>query len=188
MANICTVCLEIPKYPITLKCRHKFCYLCVKFVKENTKCCPLCREPITETLDKLSIAEIGFSSPMQQEFPCSKWLFNSRDEKSWWYYDDEVNTQIEHHYQNWKENRAPQLNDSSDSSSDSDSNSEDSKLDDVPKINVGPHEYVIDFENMYQVGHRKSRKIIRKEFFNWTEKNNFDKTIRGIVGIYFEKK
>lgn len=52
----------------------------------------------------------------------------------------------------------------------------------------GPHEYLIDFNNMCQNGNMRIRKIMRKTFMNQDEKEIFDKNVRGIIGIYFEKK
>lgn len=187
MSNQCCVCLETPKYPVTLKCNHTLCYICAKFVKENSGCCPLCRDTITEALDKLSLTDISATIPKQDNFPCVQWLFSSRDGKSWWYYDDEVSVQIEHYYQNWNDQISHRQNDPQSDHSDSDSDEENEELN-TPKINIGPYEYTIDFENMCQTGNMRSRKILRKAFFSQAEKDNFDKTIRGVVGIYFEKK
>lgn len=176
MSHQCCACLKTPKYPITLSCSHTLCYLCAKFVKENSGKCPLCKNTITEEFDKLSFADISENIVKQNHFPCVQWLFSSRDEKSWWYYDDEVSNQIEHYYQNWNEQPAQQY--------DSDSVTELN----IPKISVGPNEYMIEFENMCQTRNMKSRKILRKAFLSQSEKDDFDRTIRGVVGIYFEKK
>lgn len=188
MSNQCCVCLETPKYPVTLKCNHTLCYICAKFVKENSGCCPLCRDTITEALDKLSLTDISATIQKQTNFPCAQWLFSSRDGRSWWYYDDEVISQIEHYYQNWNEQMAHHQNNLQSDQSDSESDSDEANDVQLPKIHVGPNEYTIDFENMCQTGNMRSRKILRKVFLNQAEKDNFDKTIRGVVGIYFEKK
>lgn len=179
MTEQCRVCFEVPKFPVQLKCEHTFCFICAKFVKENTGCCPLCRDKITEQFNKFSISDLNAQTPIQNSYPCIKWLFGSRDERSWWYYDDEVSMQIEHYYQNWNSQY-------SDSESSDESDSEISH--ELPKIYIGPREYTIDFGEMRQFGNMRSRKILRKEFANMQEKEDFDKTIRGIVGIYFQKK
>lgn len=192
----CCVCLEKPSYPITLSCGHTFCYICIKFVCENSKTCPLCRAPVSESLDKLSIDDISNHDQIVETYPCVKWLFKSRDNKSWWYYDPNVNNELEFEYQRILSSNKPDTNNNDvvinanhdGNSDDSDSDCDDTEQTNQFKINVGPHEYSIDFVNMKQIGNLRTRNIMRKEFNSQSEKNMFDKSIRGIVGIYFEKK
>ncbi len=39
----CPICLSLCVFPIQLKCKHIFCYLCIKGVTNHNNKCPLCR-------------------------------------------------------------------------------------------------------------------------------------------------
>ena len=49
--EICAICLDKPRRPVTLRCKHVFCGSCVdRLKKEIGPCgnaCPVCRRPIT---------------------------------------------------------------------------------------------------------------------------------------------
>nr|KAF6507681.1 ring finger protein 146 [Rousettus aegyptiacus] len=49
----CAICLQTCVHPVSLPCKHVFCYLCVKGASWLGKRCALCRQEIPEDfLDK----------------------------------------------------------------------------------------------------------------------------------------
>ena len=45
--NICPICLDHCKFPITTKCNHTFCWDCLHKLNHNFDFCPCCREETT---------------------------------------------------------------------------------------------------------------------------------------------
>ena len=166
MEDLCSICYEKMRYPVTLTCGHKYCFICIKSVKETTGCCPLCRQDIDIDLDKLSIYDVVNTT--EKIFPCIKWLYGSRDGKSWWYYDDNINNIIEENYKKWMTNKER-----------------------PEQFNVGHRMYDIDFDKMEQLGQYGVRKMKRQEFLTEEDKNDFDdfdeEFTRGVTGVYFKK-
>jgi hypothetical protein len=181
----CPICQDFFKYPIELNCKHQFCFLCIKFAHELSPICPLCRSPITTDLSAISMNEINVTL-LNGGYPCTKWLFSSRDERSWWYYDECDSNVIEHAYQNWNDEHQRIVNQQD--TNNSDGNVAQPTIQQFD-ITIGPYPYIIDFERMEQIStdHQRRRKIMRKTFNNLAEKTAFDGTIRGVVGIYFNK-
>lgn len=185
----CCICLGDIKYSMTLSCGHKFCYLCIKFVNQTSGICPLCRRDITNNIDSVTMEDIEHHDE-PDEFPCVKWLFSSRDGKSWWYYDDDVNEDLEQYYKQWLIRNDDEESDASeddDHSAIDDNSSSTTERAEGYTIYVGVNEYTINFDNMTQNGNMRIRKIMRKEFANQQEKVIFDANVRGIIGIYFKK-
>lgn len=161
--NSCDICCDDFKYPITLSCGHKFCFMCAKTIKETNGYCPTCNSQIVENLDKITMKNVEKTT--QEVFPCVRWIYNSRDATKWWYYDENINGIIENAHQSWLINKV-QPN----------------------SLTIGSRFYDINFDNMEQTGSQRVRKIIRKEFKDAIEKAAFDKdNIRGITGIYYDK-
>lgn len=172
--DVCSVCQDKYKYPITLKCNHTYCFFCIKSVKETIGVCPLCRDDITDDLSAISMTRFN-TVPKPTTYPCVKWLYGSNDQKTWWYYDDDVSEQIEKLYTEFigKED----VDDISDDDSDTDI--------EYPEIQIGPYAYEINFHAMSQNRGNKQRRILRKEFNSVDDKQEFDKNVRGIIGIKF---
>jgi hypothetical protein len=149
------------KYGVQLNCSHKFCFVCIKAVMETNGLCPLCRRDIDIDINKLCISDIKDFSPKTEIFPCTKWLYSSKDRTSWWFYEDETTDTIEKCFS---------------------SNS-------PCTISFGVHIYKIDFSQMLQLGQNTERKIQRIVFNNKQEFDDFIKSnTRGIAGLYFKKK
>jgi hypothetical protein len=113
--------------------------------------------------------------PKPPTYPCIKWLYGSNDQKTWWYYDEDVSEQIEKLFDGWKSKE--DVDDVSDD--DSDTNIE------YPEIQIGPYAYEINFHTMSQNRGYKQRRMLRMEFNSVDEKQEFDKNVRGIIGIKF---
>lgn len=173
--DVCSVCQDKYKYPITLKCNHTYCFFCIKSVKETIGVCPLCRDDITDDLSAISMTRFNMI-PVPIQYPCVKWLYGSNDQKTWWYYDDDVSEQIEKLFNEWK---------SKEDVNDIDSDDSDSDEIEYPEIQIGPYAYEINFHNMSQNRNFKQRRMLRKEFNSVDEKQEFDKNVRGIIGIKF---
>lgn len=202
-SDMCAICKDSYKYPIELNCKHKFCFLCIKFAKETSNECPLCRAQITTDLSAIEMNDTVAPNAITGEFPCSKWFFSSRDGRSWWYYDASDSSMIERGYQNWKskkEGSSPAIDDNGDYKMDAINSNQFnigigshafSVQTDTSqfKITIGTRDYSIDFEEMEQTcdGNNGWRKICRREFANAEEKAVFDQNVRGIAGIYFQK-
>ena len=39
----CPICLNLFVYPITLRCQHSFCRVCIATAVSRSQCCPICR-------------------------------------------------------------------------------------------------------------------------------------------------
>lgn len=174
MDTSCSVCQDTYKFPITLKCNHKFCFFCIKNVKETAGICPLCRATIEDDLTSVTLAQVQPSvavapaAATTDEYPCVNWFYGSNDKRTWWYYDEYDSKRIEEFY------------------SERDGDSSDDDSDKTYEIQIGAYAYEIDFENMRQIRNNKWRKILRMEFQNPDEKKDFEKNnVRGIIGIKF---
>lgn len=169
MAEQCCTCQNLPRYKVTFQCGHIMCFICAKHTKETTGLCPMCQQPIVDTIDDFSLELIDNTHNTSDVYPQIKWLYSSRDGMSWWYYDEETSAQIEHYYQNWIELNDPHAK---------------SEV----EIKIGVIKYVVNFENMNQFNDTKKRNIIRKTFISREEKGIFNRDVRGIIGVYFDKK
>ena len=90
--NECCICLEKINLPITLPCKHKFCYLCLKRAYSHNYTCPLCRATIPEYIINNAKLE------QKIDFGNIVWLYSGRN-KGWWSYDPTITEQIEQAYQ-----------------------------------------------------------------------------------------
>lgn len=100
---ICLQPLDKPSIPITLPCKHSGHYNCLMGVRNGL--CPLCRSPIPKNLAKK--VEIDYDPQEGQNMPL--WLYGSRDNTTWWYFQAEHSEIMEAGYQKYEEsNHNPQ--------------------------------------------------------------------------------
>jgi hypothetical protein len=86
---ICTCPLVPSSIPIVLPCTHSGHYNCLMGVVNGL--CPLCRAPIPRELKRrVYIAEDPYRG---REPPL--WIYASRDNRTWWYFDVDVADEIE---------------------------------------------------------------------------------------------
>ncbi|CAM5132665.1 unnamed protein product [Natator depressus] len=90
----CAICLQTCVHPVSLPCKHVFCYLCVKGASWLGKRCALCRQEIPEDfLDKptlLSPEELKVASRGNGEYA---WYYEGRN--GWWQYDERTSRELE---------------------------------------------------------------------------------------------
>ncbi|XP_055257266.1 E3 ubiquitin-protein ligase RNF146-B-like [Moschus berezovskii] len=90
----CAICLQTCVHPVSLHCKHVFCYLCVKGASWLGKRCALCRQEIPEDfLDKptlLSPEELKAASRGNGEYA---WYYEGRN--GWWQYDEHTSRELE---------------------------------------------------------------------------------------------
>ncbi|OCT80178.1 E3 ubiquitin-protein ligase rnf146 [Xenopus laevis] len=90
----CAICLQICVHPVSLPCKHIFCYLCVKGASWLGRRCALCRQEIPEDfLDKptlLSPEELKSASRGNGEYA---WYYEGRN--GWWQYDERTSRELE---------------------------------------------------------------------------------------------
>ena len=89
--NECCICLEKINLPITIPCKHKFCYLCLKRSYQHNSACPLCRSTIPGYV--ISNAKLE----QKVEFSGIVWLYSGRN-NGWWSYDPTMIEQVEQAY------------------------------------------------------------------------------------------
>lgn len=53
----CPICLDNITQPTILSCGHIYCWVCISEMTKTTKCCPLCKQVITEKLIKVSYSK-----------------------------------------------------------------------------------------------------------------------------------
>jgi len=106
-SSLCPICYDNMIYPISLACKHVFCFLCVKGAYKENQACPMCRAPIDPaiiikpTLDpatkiKLTSEEKSFQSRKIE------WFYESdRDRNSWWRFDIKTSMEIEEGFQKY---------------------------------------------------------------------------------------
>ncbi|CAI5770073.1 E3 ubiquitin-protein ligase RNF146 [Podarcis lilfordi] len=94
MVPECAICLQTCVHPVSLPCKHVFCYLCVKGASWLGKRCALCRQEIPEDfLDKptlLSPEELKAASRGNGEYA---WYYEGRN--GWWQYDERTSRELE---------------------------------------------------------------------------------------------
>ncbi|XP_006006807.1 E3 ubiquitin-protein ligase rnf146 [Latimeria chalumnae] len=90
----CAICLQTCIHPVSLPCKHIFCYLCVKGASWQSKRCALCRQEVPEDfLDKptlLSPEELKAASRGNGEYA---WYYEGRN--GWWQYDERTSRELE---------------------------------------------------------------------------------------------
>ncbi|XP_057559147.1 E3 ubiquitin-protein ligase RNF146-like [Hippopotamus amphibius kiboko] len=90
----CAICLQTCVHPVSLPCKHVFCYLCVKGNSWLGKRCALSRQEIPEDfLDKptlLSPEELKAASRGNGEYA---WYYEGRN--GWWQYDERTSRELE---------------------------------------------------------------------------------------------
>uniref|UniRef100_A0A2K5E6F5 E3 ubiquitin-protein ligase n=1 Tax=Aotus nancymaae TaxID=37293 RepID=A0A2K5E6F5_AOTNA len=99
----CAICLQTCVHPVSLPCKHVFCYLCVKGASWLVKRCALCRQEIPEDfLDKstlLSPEEPKAASRGNGEYA---WYYEGRN--GWWQYDECTSRELEDAFSKGKKN------------------------------------------------------------------------------------
>ncbi|KAM9316976.1 E3 ubiquitin-protein ligase RNF146 [Gastrophryne carolinensis] len=132
----CAICLQICVHPVSLPCKHIFCYLCVKGASWLGRRCALCRQEIPEDfLDKptlLSPEELKSASRGNGEYA---WYYEGRN--GWWQYDERTSRELEDAFTKGKKNT---------------------------EMLIAGFLYVADFENMVQYRrneHGRRRKMKR---------------------------
>ncbi|XP_069090942.1 E3 ubiquitin-protein ligase RNF146-like isoform X1 [Pleurodeles waltl] len=99
----CAICLQTCVHPVSLPCKHVFCYLCVKGASWLGKRCALCRQEIPEDfLDKpilLSPEELKAASRGNGEHA---WYYEGRN--GWWQYDERTSRELEDAFTKGKKN------------------------------------------------------------------------------------
>lgn len=182
----CAICMNDAKYPVILsKCKHVFCYMCIKAVNmsnpTNTKC-PLCRDEFDEQdLKKVKVADKH--KAVQPLIGQDVWVYQSNDRKGYWLFDIDINSQLNDFYTSYMQK---QLTTTNITTSDSDDSADEPDEEPRPIIRIGTVRYVIDFESMTQTDYqaRKSRNILRIAKFD--EQCIRQHHIRGLAGIYFD--
>ncbi|XP_044145404.1 E3 ubiquitin-protein ligase RNF146 [Bufo gargarizans] len=90
----CAICLQTCVHPVSLPCKHIFCYLCVKGASWLGRRCALCRQEIPEDfLEKptlLSPEELKSASRGNGEYA---WYYEGRN--GWWQYDERTSRELE---------------------------------------------------------------------------------------------
>lgn len=132
----CAICLQTCVHPVSLPCKHIFCYLCVKGASWLGRRCALCRQEIPEDfLDKptlLSPEELKSASRGNGEYA---WYYEGRN--GWWQYDERTSRELEDAFTKGKKNT---------------------------EMLIAGFLYVADFENMVQYRrneHGRRRKMKR---------------------------
>uniref|UniRef100_A0A8C5MGA4 E3 ubiquitin-protein ligase n=1 Tax=Leptobrachium leishanense TaxID=445787 RepID=A0A8C5MGA4_9ANUR len=132
----CAICLQTCVHPVSLPCKHIFCYLCVKGASWLGRRCALCRQEIPEDfMDKptlLSPEELKSASRGNGEYA---WYYEGRN--GWWQYDERTTRELEDAFTKGKKNT---------------------------EMLIAGFLYVADFENMVQYRrneHGRRRKIKR---------------------------
>lgn len=203
----CSICLDEPKLPIKLICKHIFCYLCIKSVKLShyDAKCPNCREPISD-----EILQQIYYDPREGKIGdnCEyQWLYSAK-KKGWWKFDPEHNTELEELYQEYLRGKKKietemivskyktknmQNSDNIDiSESESESSCEcefcnncDYDDNNFFTLNIGYLKFKIDFDNMQQINpeneFRRSIKRIKKNELQ------HEANILGIAGLTIKK-
>lgn len=90
----CAICLQTCVHPVSLPCRHVFCYLCVKGASWLGRRCALCRQDIPEDfLDRPTLLcpeELKAASRGTGEYA---WYYEGRN--GWWQYDERTSRELE---------------------------------------------------------------------------------------------
>lgn len=198
----CCICLEKPKLPYQLDCKHQFCYLCLKFAMlSNTLTCPLCRSEVSpDVLEKASLEntskinntnsktklDIDFEKITNNEIHDKStkninkyhWLYSGRQE-GYWKYDNMSQTLIESEYRKWLE-KEDNIDDDFKPNYKSD---EELDKNGYILINVGGvNPFYFNFHKMIQYNHRNGaiRPIKRLSDIEIEENDIF---IKGIAGL-----
>ncbi|XP_075718456.1 E3 ubiquitin-protein ligase RNF146 isoform X2 [Rhinoderma darwinii] len=99
----CAICLQTCVHPVSLPCKHIFCFLCVKGASWLGRRCALCRQEIPEDfLDKptlLSPEELKSASRGNGEYA---WYYEGRN--GWWQYDERTSRELEDAFTKGKKN------------------------------------------------------------------------------------
>ena len=128
--DVCAVCLDSPRHPVTLDCGHVFCFLCVKgLIEKRDENCSVCRRRIPvgflkrRNVLKRSKSDLAASTKQTETSSGHEWFYEGRG-GGWWRFEGRNNEDIEDAFE-----RDPDV--------------------DYETLICG-HIYVIDFVNMVQ--------------------------------------
>lgn len=157
----CSICLDIPTLPVTLPCKHVYCYMCIKQVSQTSESCPMCRAYIPDYVyEGIKVSE----NDIRLNEVRGKWMYSGRNH-GWWYFSPDIDDMIEHEWSKYNE----ELSNGSHSNHSTFS------------ISILGMQYTIDFINMTQTSLLHNvRKIKREE--------NASETVKGISGIQIVKE
>ncbi len=138
--DICGICLDKYNLPVKLpNCTHIFCFLCIKSVSASS--CPLCRARITNIDNDFTIDKDTLKKNLPSRYMYI-WQYAGRN-FGHWNYDPITNDEIESKYSEYvKDNNNNEI-----------------------RINIGPQEYMIDFNRMiqYPIRYPDRERCIKRE-------------------------
>jgi hypothetical protein len=101
----CNICTSALRNVVKLKCKHKFCYACIKgYLMMKHRKCPYCQDDIAPKFIKTILTEPNKVCKKIEKIDKaakSYWLYDSRDSRGWWNFDNRSNNYLERDYQNW---------------------------------------------------------------------------------------
>jgi E3 ubiquitin-protein ligase RNF146 len=185
--NTCSICCDTLKTRITLTCKHTFCYLCIKtFIgtcienNEDHTPCPICREPIPNSLFENASIDVENAEECVSEYA---WMYQGRN-GGWWYFQANHNVQIEEGYAKFND-YAEELKKRDDGIAPGDINDEviHDEFSSV-EIEVCAKPYIINFHSMEQHpkntygGYRKIKRVDKHDLSN----------AKGVAGLRYIMK
>ncbi len=208
--NLCPICYDKFSLPFKLHCGHSFCYLCIKGSYLINKTCPMCRNKISEDLNKVS--SIDVFSNRDRKYPRTQWIYGNSRGDAWWYYDDATNELIENLFSIYLHEKSDDKKDDTvssnaknpnknsddsesgsdeenkDSNSDSNSDSEEEQKVSKYSFRIGTISYDLNFEEMYQypsMSRNRKRKIKRLVLECLDEEEDIRENLKilGVAGV-----
>jgi len=151
--DVCGICLDVCNLQVKVTCGHMFCYLCIKqWCYSFALTCPLCRKSIDANLIEKACAEDDLK---ESEL---LWQYESRTKGEWWYYNKDLDSEIENGWKNKKESLT---------------------------VDILGIIYHINFKTMKQISPSGAMRNIRR-ISNSNDDTNDD--TRGIAGLIFKDK
>lgn len=99
MNNVCSICDQVPTFPMKLTCGDTFCFLCIKtHIIISSITCPKCGQFVSDDLNNVLLNEVDdegvFASTVY-------WMYSSNVGNFWWCYDKMTSRAIENMYQHY---------------------------------------------------------------------------------------
>jgi len=105
MSNVCSICDQVPTFPIKLSCDDIFCFLCIKtHIIISSIGCPKCGKFVSDDLNNVLLNEVDDDNVFVSTV---YWMYSSNVGNFWWCYDKITARIIENmfqHYNNLKNN------------------------------------------------------------------------------------